>query len=105
PSSSSASCARTRDGRPAMTALQAPVRGRALAGGDGDARSSAMRRWWIYAPRPIGLLLMVGPFLWMLLGSLKPQAEFLISTPKFLPKKRTHNKLARLFGKLELQSI
>ena len=84
-----------------MTALQAPVRGRALAGGDGDARSSAMRRWWIYALLTIGLLLMVGPFLWMLLGSLKPQAEFLVSTPTFLPKNPTTNNFERLFGNLD----
>ena len=84
-----------------MTALQAPVRGRALAGGNGDARSSAMRRWWIYALLTIGLLLMVGPFLWMLLGSLKPQAEFLVSTPTFLPKNPTTNNFERLFGNLD----
>jgi len=84
-----------------MTALQAPVRGRALARGDGDARSSAMRRWWIYALLTIGLLLMVGPFLWMLLGSLKPQAEFLVSTPTFLPKNPTTNNFERLFGNLD----
>jgi len=84
-----------------MTALQAPVRGRALADGNGDARSSAMRRWWIYALLTIGLLLMVGPFLWMLLGSLKPQAEFLVSTPTFLPKNPTTNNFERLFGNLD----
>ena len=27
----------------------------------------------------LGIVVMVGPFLWMLLGSLKPQAEFLTS--------------------------
>ena len=84
-----------------MTALQAPVRARALAGGDGDARSSVARRWWIYALLTIGLLLMVGPFLWMLLGSLKPQAEFLVSTPTFLPKNPTTNNFERLFNNLD----
>ena len=82
-----------------MTAIQAPVRGRALTGGDTGRRPSS--RWWIYALLTLGILLMVGPFLWMLLGSLKPQAEFLVSTPTFLPKNPTTNNFERLFGNLD----
>ena len=34
---------------------------------------------WSYVVLIVGLVLMVGPFLWMLLGSLKPEADFLAS--------------------------
>jgi len=44
---------------------------------------------------------MVGPFLWMLLGSLKPQAEFLASPPTFLPKAATTGNFQRLFTELD----
>ena len=82
-----------------MTAIQAPVRGRALTGGDTGRRPSS--RWWIYALLTLGILLMVGPFLWMLLGSLKPEAEFLVSPPTFLPHAATTDNYERLFGKLD----
>jgi multiple sugar transport system permease protein len=57
--------------------------------------------WWIYVLLVLGILLMVGPFLWMLLGSLKPQAEFLTTTPTFLPKEPTVDNYQRLFGQLD----
>jgi multiple sugar transport system permease protein len=80
-----------------MTAIQArpspTLRGRA-----GTRTSSG---WWIYLLLVVGLLLMVGPFLWMLLGSLKPPAEFLVSPPTFLPEAPTTNNYERLFGQLD----
>ena len=82
-----------------MTAVQARASARALAGGAPGRRAPS--RWWIYALLTLGLLLMVGPFLWMLLGSLKPQAEFLVTTPTFLPKNPTTNNFERLFGNLD----
>jgi multiple sugar transport system permease protein len=57
--------------------------------------------WWVYLLLILGILLMVGPFLWMLLGSLKPQAEFLVSPPTFLPKAGTTDNYERLFGQLD----
>jgi multiple sugar transport system permease protein len=69
-----------------------------------SATAAAQRRptrWWIYAGLTLGILLMVGPFLWMLLGSLKPQAEFLVSTPTFLPKNPTTGNFERLFSQLD----
>jgi multiple sugar transport system permease protein len=58
-------------------------------------------RWWIYVLLTVGILLMVGPFLWMLLGSLKPEAEFLVDPPTFLPKDPTADNYVRLFDKLD----
>jgi multiple sugar transport system permease protein len=57
--------------------------------------------WWIYLLLILGILLMVGPFLWMLLGSLKPQAEFLVTTPTFLPRAPTTDNYERLFSQLD----
>ena len=82
-----------------MTAVPAPVRPATMTGG--GSRRRAPSRWWIYALLTLGIILMVGPFLWMLLGSLKPQAEFLVTTPTFLPKNPTTNNFERLFGNLD----
>ena len=57
--------------------------------------------WWVYLLLILGILLMVGPFLWMLLGSLKTKAEFLVSPPTFLPEAATANNYERLFGQLD----
>lgn len=57
--------------------------------------------WWIYVLLVGGIALMVGPFLWMLLGSLKPQAEFLVNPPTFLPKAATTDNFSRLFSQLD----
>ena len=39
--------------------------------GGGRPASRFSGKWWIYAILLLGLMAMVGPFLWMLLGSLK----------------------------------
>jgi multiple sugar transport system permease protein len=82
-----------------MTAIQTrPGSSSTLGGRAGQRAASA---WWIYLLLILGLLLMVGPFLWMLLGSLKPPAEFLVSPPTFLPEAPTTNNYERLFGQLD----
>jgi multiple sugar transport system permease protein len=82
-----------------MTAITAPPAAAVI-----PARASGQRArgtWWIYVLLIGGILLMVGPFLWMLLGSLKPQAEFLVNPPTFLPKAATTDNYERLFGQLD----
>jgi multiple sugar transport system permease protein len=54
-----------------------------------------------YAFLVIGLVVMVGPFLWMLLGSIKPEADFLTSTPTLLPSVPTADNYGRLFDQLD----
>ena len=44
---------------------------------------------WSYIFLIAGLVLMVGPFLWMVLGSLKPESDFLRNPPTFLPSAPT----------------
>jgi multiple sugar transport system permease protein len=49
----------------------------------------------------LGLLLMIAPFIWMVLGSFKPQAEFLRTPPTWLPEQPTTDNFERLFSKLD----
>lgn len=81
-----------------MSALQAPAPVFDPAHAVGGRRRNT---WLIYLGLILGILLMVGPFLWMVLGSLKPQAEFLVSTPTFLPKNPTTDNFQRLFDQLD----
>ena len=81
-----------------MTAVQAPAAGRPTAD---DVEGRRNNQWWIYLGLTLGILLMVGPFLWMLLGAFKPQAEFLVSPPTFLPKNPTLDNFGRLFDQLD----
>lgn len=55
----------------------------------------------IYLLLIIGLLAMVGPFVWMLLGSLKEESEFLRTPPTWLPASPTLENFTRLFDRLD----
>jgi multiple sugar transport system permease protein len=44
---------------------------------------------------------MVGPFLWMVLGSIKPESDFLQNPPTLLPTAATTNNYSRLFDQLD----
>jgi multiple sugar transport system permease protein len=82
-----------------MTAIQAKRVDPPISTGSADKRSPGT--WWIYLVLILGILLMVGPFVWMVLGSLKPQAEFLVTTPTLLPKDATTDNYDRLFSQLD----
>jgi multiple sugar transport system permease protein len=64
------------------------------AGRQGSAR-------WSYILLTGGLVFMIGPFLWMILGSLKPAADFLRNPPTFLPSEVTTGSYTRLFDQLD----
>jgi multiple sugar transport system permease protein len=81
-----------------MTAIQARSAPGPMPEANRPRRGNA---WPIYLGLTLGLVLMVGPFVWMMLGSLKPQAEFLVSTPTFLPKNPTTDNFTRLFDQLD----
>ena len=65
------------------------------------------RRWFtpksivVYVLLFFGLLAMIGPFLWMLLGSFKEQSEFLRTPPTWLPENPTLENYQRLLGRLD----
>jgi len=81
-----------------MTAAPAPPPART---GPSKAGGRTGSQLWIYVVLIAGLVLMVGPFLWMVLGSLKPQAEFLRIPPTFLPAIPTMDNYGRLFEQLD----
>jgi multiple sugar transport system permease protein len=55
----------------------------------------------LYAILIVGLVLMVAPFVWMLLGSFKPRSEFLQSVPTWLPAAPTLDNYQRLVERLD----
>jgi multiple sugar transport system permease protein len=56
---------------------------------------------WIHLGLIIGLLLLVGPFIWMLLGSFKTTAEIRQVPPTWLPLNPTTQNYSDLFAKQE----
>jgi multiple sugar transport system permease protein len=58
-------------------------------------------RWWLWLLLALGLILVAGPFLWMVLGSLKSQAELVQEPPTWLPESPTANNYTRLWDRLD----
>ena len=82
-----------------MTAIPAAAPAPAASlSAPGRGRTTPNR--WIYVLLVGGLVLMVGPFLWMLLGSIKPQADFL-RAPTLMPSTPTTDNYQRLFDQLD----
>jgi multiple sugar transport system permease protein len=81
-----------------MTVLDVPaVRGKARARRSRDVRGRAP--WWLFVALFAGLLLMIGPFVWMLLGAFKTNADFVRTTPTLLPERWTLDNFSSLFSK------
>jgi len=78
------------------SAARAPAPSSPASGGGRTASNI-----WIYVLLFGGLVLMVGPFLWMVLGSIKPQFDFLQSPPTFLPSTPTTDNYQRLLDQLD----
>jgi multiple sugar transport system permease protein len=64
--------------------------------------SDAQKRspWWLYAVLGVGLLAMSLPFLWMLVSSVKPEAEVRHIPPTWLPETFTLENYQTLFDRL-----
>ena len=82
-----------------MTTASAPVPPPVVAKPKPDGQG-ARSIPWVYVILTLGLLLMIGPFLWMVLGSVKPSADFLRNPPTFLPSEPTTDNYTRLFEQL-----
>ena len=80
-------------GREAPAAIPVDQGGRTRRTGGGGS-------WWIYIPLVIGLLLLVGPFLWMLLGSFKTTGELRQVPPTWWPENPTLANYEDLFSRL-----
>ncbi|HEX2177798.1 MAG TPA: carbohydrate ABC transporter permease [Nocardioidaceae bacterium] len=57
--------------------------------------------WWLYAALAVGFVAMVAPFAWMLLSSVKPEAEIRQVPPSWLPEDFTLSNYERLFTQLD----
>ena len=55
--------------------------------------------WWIYVLLGMGLLLLVGPFIWMILGSFKTTGELRQVPPTWLPEEWTLQNYQELFSR------
>ena len=65
------------------------------------ASSGRGARILLYLVLVLGLVLLVGPFVWMLLGAFKPQGEFLRLPPTWLPENPTLDNFQRLLSRLD----
>ncbi len=80
-----------------MTALTRPAP-QPAAGAAPRSRASIV----LYVVLTLGLILMIAPFVWMVLGSFKPQGEFLRLPPTWLPEQPTFNNFQRLIDQLDM---
>ena len=62
--------------------------------------SSFRSRWWLYLILTLGVLLVITPFVWMVLGSVKSSAELRQVPPSWLPENPTLDNFRSLFSRL-----
>ena len=60
---------------------------------------------WLYVPLAGALLLMIAPFLWMLSGSFKPEADIRRVPPVLIPTAPTTGNYSELFSRLDFTSM
>jgi multiple sugar transport system permease protein len=71
-------------------------------------RRSATRprpRWWLYLVLTVGVIAMIIPFVWMILGSFKTTSEIRQYPTEFLPKEPTLDNYVELFGRLDFTTF
>src|SRR4051794_34473096 len=57
-------------------------------------------RWWLYVILTIGLLAVITPFVWMVLGSFKSEGELRQSPPTWWPQTASLDNYTQLFSRL-----
>jgi multiple sugar transport system permease protein len=62
-------------------------------------------KWWLYIVLSFGLVLMILPFVWMILGSFKTDAEIRQNPTGFLPAEPTLDNYTTLFGRLDFTTF
>jgi multiple sugar transport system permease protein len=85
-----------------MTTLDAARQPMAVPATEPENRATSFARGsWVYVLLVLGLLITVVPFLWMLLGSLKTQAELVQEPPTWLPANPTADNYVRMWERLD----
>jgi len=69
------------------------------------ARRGARPRWWLYIVLTVGVIAMIIPFVWMILGSFKTTAEIRQYPTEFLPREATFENYVELFGRLDFTTF
>ncbi|MFC6356480.1 carbohydrate ABC transporter permease [Luethyella okanaganae] len=64
-----------------------------------------MRKPWLYIVLAVGMIAMVFPFVWMILGSFKTNAEIRQRPITFLPENPTLDNYTQLFGRLDFTTF
>jgi multiple sugar transport system permease protein len=64
---------------------------------------NARGRWTLYAVLSLLLVVVIAPFVWMILGSLKTQGELLQSPPTWWPETITLDNYTQLFSRLNFK--
>ena len=70
-----------------------------------DIYSRRTSHGWVYVLLAAGLVLLAGPFVWMLLGSFKTDAELRRVPPSWLPESATLENYRQLFGQLDFPTF
>lgn len=70
-----------------------------------DRRRRLRPRWWLYLVLTLGLVAMVMPFIWMILGSFKTTAEIRQHPTNFWPIDPTVENYAELFVRLDFTTF
>jgi multiple sugar transport system permease protein len=86
----------TEPARPAVAVSPADLDRPAPGAGGRRART-----WLLYAVLLLGLVVTAGPFLWMMLASVKPNAEIQRRPPSWLPEVTTLENYEQLFNRLD----
>jgi multiple sugar transport system permease protein len=58
-------------------------------------------RWWLYALLTVAVVVVAAPFVWMVLGSLKPTSELTQVPPTWLPENPSLDNYSQLFSRLD----
>jgi multiple sugar transport system permease protein len=93
----------TRD--PALSVTATPPSPRRRRGARRAAAGEAHAQPWIYVVLTGGLVLLVGPFLWMLQGSFRPNRELQEVPPSWLPEDPTLDNYRQLFQVLDFPTF
>jgi len=91
----------TLDTPPPVTEPPPPRRSRQARTADGSLQTPR----WLYAVMAAGLVLVVIPFVWMLLSSIKPEAEVRAVPPTWWPESPTLENYDQLFSKLDFATF
>jgi len=83
------------------TTLDRPTTARRGGGEVGSGIGEPRPRVWLYVVLSLGLVLVLTPFVWMLLGSVKTDGELRRNPPTWWPQEATWDNFRELFTRLD----